>query len=407
MRGIHRLSRRDVDKAKRPLCDGGNLWIVADGEGPKSWAFRFMREGVAREMGLGPVHTVDLDDARQRAANARRLLLDGIDPIDARDRRRLDAKLAAARLMTFRDCADAYMAAHKATWRNAKHRQQWANTLSTYCHPVIGDLPVADIQTDLVLKVLRPIWMTKPETARRVRMRIETVLAYAISSEARTGPNPARWQDHIANLLPSRGKVARVQHHPALPYAELGDFMAALRRQEGVSPRALEFAILTAARTGEVIGATWAEIDLDAKVWTVPAGRMKASREHRVPLSDRAVAILEKLPREGEYVFAGGKEKAPLSNMAMLRTLERMGRDDLTTHGFRSTFRDWAGEQTAYPREVIETALAHTLKDKTEAAYRRGDMLEKRRRLMADWARFADAPSVLAGSVTTMQRAAS
>ena len=257
-----------------------------------------------------------------------------------------------------------------------------------YVYPTFGDLPVSEVDTGLIMKAIEPMWTKTPETATRVRGRIESILGWATTRGYRQGDNPARWRGHLDNLLPARAKVAKVQHHPALPYAEIGDFLTKVRALEGVSPKALEFAVLTAARTGEVVSARWPEIDLAARMWTIPGERMKAGKEHRVPLSDRAIALLKALPREKgtEFVFIGDKSGKALSNMALLMTLRRMKRNDLTTHGFRSTFRDWAAEQTAYPNEMVEMALAHTIGDKVEAAYRRGDMLEKRRRLMADWA---------------------
>jgi integrase len=370
--------------------DGGGLYLQVSAGGAKSWIFRFMLDGRAREMGLGPVHTVPLADARKRAAECRRTRLDGIDPIDARRAERDQKKLEAAKSMTFDACAAAYIDAHKASWKNAKHRDQWPNTLNTYASPVFGSLPVQAVDVGLVMKALEPIWQTKSETASRLRGRIEAVLDWAAVRGYRKGDNPARWRGHLDKLLPPRDKVRRVEHHPALPYDELFDFIVVLRGQEGIAARALEFLILTATRTGEVIGARWDEIDLREKIWIVPAARMKAGREHRVPLSAATVAILEEMKkiREGEFVFPGGKKGRPLSNMAMLAVLKRIGRSDLTAHGFRSSFRDWAAERTHFPGEVAEMALAHTVGDKVEAAYRRGDLFQKRRQLMEAWARF-------------------
>lgn len=293
--------------------------------------------------------------------------------------------------MTFDACAAAYIGAHETGWRNAKHRDQWRNTLSTYANPVFGSRPVQAIDVGLVMKALEPIWQTKPETASRLRGRIEAVLDWATVRGYRQGDNPARWRGHLDKLLPARNKIRSVEHHAALPYDETAEFLAMLRSQEGIGARALEFLILTAARTGEVIGAQRDEIDLDEKVWIVPAARMKAGREHRVPLSPAAVAVLERMKEscEGDFVFPGGRRNKPLSNMALLAVLRRMGRGDLTAHGFRSTFRDWAAERTNFPREVAEAALAHTVGDKVEAAYRRGDLFDKRRQLMEAWARFS------------------
>ena len=399
MRGMNKLTAMAVKAQSKPGCyaDGGGLYLQVSAFGTKAWLFRFMRDGRARKMGLGPVHTVTLAMAREKATNCRRQLLDEIDPIEARKSRRTKARLETARAMTFRQCAESYIKAHRAGWKNDKHAAQWPSTLAAYVYPVFGELPVAAIDTALVVKTLEPIWTEKPETAGRVRGRIESVLDWAAARGYRDGENPARWKGHLQNLLPAKSKVARVNHHAALPYAEHPAFMADLRARDGVGARALEFAILSATRTTETIEARWNEIDLKAKVWTIPAERMKAGREHRVPLSTRAVEILEVLPREAEHVFiADNKSKA------LLATLKRMGRGDLTAHGFRSTFRDWAAETTAYPAEVVEMALAHTIKDKAEAAYRRGDLFEKRRRLMADWAGYCAAP-IRTGDVVPMR----
>lgn len=297
--------------------------------------------------------------------------------------------------MTFDACAAAYIEAQEAAWRNPKHRQQWRNTLSTYASPVFGSLPVQAVDVGLVMKCLEPIWTTKPETASRLRGRIESILDWAAVRGYRRGDNPARWRGHLDKLLPARGKIRQVEHHSALPYSEIAEFLTALRAEEGVAARALEFLVLTATRTGEVIAARWDEVHLKEKVWVVPAVRMKAGREHRVPLSAAALAVLQQMreAREGEFIFPGGKAGRPLSNMAMLKVLRRMDRADLTAHGFRSTFRDWAAERTNFPREVAEMALAHTVSDKVEAAYRRGDLFQKRRQLMEAWARSCGSPA--------------
>jgi integrase len=339
-------------------------------------------------MGLGSLSLFGLAEARAKAAECRRQTYEGIDPIEARRAQRVQAALEAATALTFKDCTGQYLAAHEAGWRNAKHAAQWSTTLKTYAEPVIGILPVQSIDTALVMKVIEPFWAKKPETASRLRGRIEAVLDWATVRGFRQGENPARWRGHLDKLLPARAKVRQVKHHAALPYDELPAFMAALRAQDGVAARALEYLILTAARTGEVIGAQPEEIK--DKVWTIPAGRMKASKEHRVPLSAAPIVIIEKLREEqgGTFMFPGGKRDRPLSKMAMLALLDRMGRSDLTAHGFRSTFRDWAAECTNYPNEVVEMALAHTINSKVEAAYRRGDLFEKRKSLMSDWATF-------------------
>ena len=391
-RQVEKLSALTVSRAKARgyLGDGGGLYLQVSASGSKSWVFRFKDHGRLREMGLGSVHAIGLAEARKRATACRQMRLDGTDPIAVKKAGKLKAKLEAARAMTFQQCAEAYIEAHKAGWQNAKHAAQWTSTLKTYAYPVFGALPVQAVDVALIAKVLEPIWTTKTETASRPRGRIERVLDWATVRGHCQGDNPARWRGHLDQLLPARSRVRKVQHHAALAYAEVGQFMADLRGQDTTSALALEFLILTATRTAEVIGATWSEADLDAAVWTIPAERMKAKKEHRVPLSKPALAILKRLykHRAGEFVFMGAKPGRPLSNMALLMLLERLGRSDLTVHGFRSTFRDWCAESTNFPREVAEHALAHSLPDKVEAAYRRGDLFEKRRHLMAAWARY-------------------
>lgn len=381
-----------VQHAKKPgmLADGDGLYLQVTGAGARSWIFRFTLGGKSREMGLGSLKGVGLAAARAKAAQCRALLADGIDPIAARKGEHAARAVAGARAITFDQCAEAYINAHGATWRNPKHHSQWKTTLETYVSPVFGKLPVHAVDVSLVMKALEPIWTTKPETASRIRGRIESVLNWAKARGYRSGENPAQWKGHLDNLLPARSKLSRVKHHAALPYDETAQFMKSLREQTGMPARALEFLILTAARTGEAIGAQWCEIDLAEKVWTVPAARMKGGREHRVPLSNKTLAILNKVAKgePGDFVFRG-RNGGPLSNMALLMLLRRMGHGSLTAHGFRSTFRDWAAERTSFQREVAEAALAHVVGDKVEAAYRRGDLFEKRRRLMEAWAEFA------------------
>jgi len=374
------------------LSDGGGLYLQTTAAGAKSWVFRFQLNKRPREMGLGSFSTFSLAEARERARKQRQLLADGVDPIEARKAGRAAAQLEQAQALTFDACAEQYIEAHRAGWRNEKHGDQWTSTLKAYASPVFGSLPVQAVDTTLVMRALGDVWRTKTETASRVRGRIESVLDWATVRGYRKGDNPARWRGHLDKLLPKRSKVAKVEHHPALPYAELPEFVKALRAQAGTAARALEFLILTAARSGEVIGARWEEFDLDQATWVVPGARMKAARPHEVPLPPRAVAILraQEATRLGDFVFPGMRPKAPLSNMAMLAVLKRMGRGDLTAHGFRSTFRDWAAEQTNYPGEVAEMALAHVVGNKVEAAYRRGTMKEKRRQLLADWARYCE-----------------
>jgi integrase len=397
-RQVEKLTALKAARKLQPAmhADGGGLYLQVTGEGGKSWSFRYSLHGKAREMGLGSYSAVSLADAREEAAKCRRLRQQGIDPIEARKAERARRALDAAKTITFKQAAAKYIASHRAGWKNPKHALLWENTLATYAEPVMGAVSVQAIDTGLVLRVLEPIWRTKPETASRVRGRIEAILDWAKVRGLRQGENPALWRGHLEHSLPAKLKVRRVRHHPALPYAELPDFMAELRKQEGAGARALEFTILTAARTCETVGATWDEADTAEKLWTVPPERMKATREHRVPLSPRALTILgeAKAARtsESEFVFPGGRRGRPLSNMAMAKVLQRMGRDDITVHGFRSTFRDWAAERTNYPGEVVEMALAHAVSDKVEAAYRRGDLFEKRHRLMAEWATYCNTP---------------
>jgi integrase len=387
--------------------DGGGLYLQVSGSGAKSWVFRYRIGGKLHEMGLGPLHTVGLAEARTRARQCREHRLDGLDPLTVRKAARLQARLDAAKTMTFAACAERYIATHKAGWRNDKHRDQWSNTLSTYVDPVFGALPVQAVDTTLVMRAIEPIWTEKPETASRVRGRIESILDWATARGYRQGENPARWRGHLDKLLPKKTKVRRVEHHAALPYREIGAFIAELRRQEGLAASALQLAILTALRTKEVLGAPWSEINVADRLWTIPAERMKAEKEHRVPLSAPAIAILEDMAqlRDGEFVFPGANRGSPLSNMAMLMLLRRMGRSDLTVHGFRSTFRDWAAEETHFPAEVVEMALAHRVSGKVEAAYRRGDLFQKRRQLMDDWSKFCATPPA-SGRVVPIRQAA-
>lgn len=371
-----RLSAKRVELATKPgmYADGQGLYLRVGPTGAKSWVYRYRNSGRRHDLGLGSYHLVTLAEARKKAIEQRRLRhLDGKDPLLIRRLDRDRAKLAAAKAITFKECAEAYITAHQAGWRSPKHRTQWSSTLETYVYGYLGDLPVRSIDVGLVMKALERIWTEKPETASRVRGRIEAVLDWAAARGYREGENPARWRGHLENLLPRPSKVKRVEHHAALPYGEVGAFMAKLRSQEGVAARALEFLVLTAARTGEVIGARWSEVDLMQKLWTVPGERMKAGREHRAPLSPRAIEILEQMkaaadetPDPAAFVFPGPKG-GPLSNMALLMTLRRMACTGLTAHGFRSTFRDWAAERTSFPAEVAEMALAHTVSDKVEA----------------------------------------
>jgi integrase len=346
-------------------------------------------------MGLGSLADFSLKEARDRAKAKRQLLADGIDPLDQRKSDAAAQALAAAKAITFSEAAKTYFDQHERKWRNAKHRAAFLSTLTEYAFPKIGKLAVADVDTGQVLKVIEPIWQVKTETANRVRGRIEQVLDWAtVRGYRAAGDNPARWRGHLSNVLPARGEIQKVEHHPALPYTEIGEFIAGLHDRQGTAAAALEFLILTAARTGEVIGARWDEIDLTGKVWTVPAGRIKGGKQHRVPLTDRALEILKALPREhgNSFVFIGPRSGGGLSHMAMALVLTRMKRDDITVHGFRSTFRDWAAETTGYPNHVVEMALAHAIGNAVEASYRRGDLFDKRRKLMAEWARYCSSP---------------
>jgi integrase len=388
------LTALKVTRTRKPgiYGDGGGLYLQVAESGAKSWLFRFMLNGRARAMGLGSARTIILADARAKSGECRRLLQAGLDPIEARKAQREAADLEAAKSITFAKAAEAYITAHRVGWSNAKHAAQWAATLDRYVIPVFGAMPVQQVDATLVMKALEPIWTNKVETASRVRGRIEAVLDWAAARGYRRGENPARWRGHLQNLLPRRSKVRRVEHHPALPYSEIGEFMASLRLQEGVAARALEFLILTATRTSETIGARWSEIDLSEAIWIVPPTRIKAGKEHRVPISSTARAVLNAMRPAASgadaFVFPGGRRGRALSNMALSAVLKRMGRADLTVHGFRSSIRDWAAEQTNYPREVAEMALAHAVGDKVEAAYRRGDLFQKRRCMMDEWARF-------------------
>lgn len=403
-RQLNRLTALQVSKLTKPglYGDGGGLTLQITKAGVKSWLFRFMREGKAYGMGLGPTHTFSLADARQKALAARKLLADGLNPLTEKKQKLLVMALERAKMMTFDQCSTAYIEAHKAGWKNAKHHDQWTNTLATYASPVFGQLPVAAIDTALVVKCLAPIWQTKTETASRLRGRIESVLGWAATSGYRTGENPARWKGHLENLLANISKTSRTKNHPSLPWQRIGDFMAALKAREGNASRAIEIAILTACRSGEVRGARWSEFDFKEKVWTIPAARMKAHREHQVPLSDAALAVLASMPESGDFVFPGNKG-LPLSDMSLTAVIRRMNSDEskpvwvdaagegITVHGFRSTFRMWTAETTGYPREVAEHALAHKLPDAVERAYQRGSQFAKRQSLMAEWASCCEA----------------
>lgn len=389
--------------------DGDNLYLRVSTPGKGSWLLRYERAGKERMLGLGPLNTINLAEARVRARAARQLLLDGIDPIDRKRQEKAQRALAAAKAMTFAQAAQAYYEQHEGKWRNRKHAAQFLSSLRAYAFPKIGALPVSEIDTGLVLKCIEPHWATTAETMSRVRGRIESVLDWATVRGYRTGDNPARWKGHIAEVLPPRDKIAKREHHPALPFTEVAGFIAALHNREGVAAKALEFTILTAARTGEVIGAKWQEINLAEKIWTIPAGRTKGGRQHRIPLLKRALEILSEVPHEdgNDHIFIGPIAGAGLGDSAMTSVLKRMGHGNITVHGFRSTFRDWAAERTNTPNHVVETALAHAIGDKTEAAYRCGDLFAKRKVLMDSWASFcAKLPANGDKVVVPMQRRA-
>ncbi len=395
VRAVGKLSPAKVRHASKPglYGDGGGLWLLVGPTGGKSWIYRFMINGRARAMGLGPLHTIGLGEARERATAARRLCLDRVDPLEAR----LAARAGrAAAGITFAQAATSYIAAHRAGWRNAKHTAQWQTTLAAYVFPTIGNLSVADVDTGHLARVLSPIWTSKTQTASRVRNRIELVLDYAKTHGWRDGENPARWRGHLENVLPHRSKVAPVQPFRAMPWRQIAAFMAELRAQEGIAARALEFTVLTASRTGTVIGAVWSEIDLGAALWVVPGSRMKAGREFRAPLSNAALELLRALPGGTGPVFPGDKPGGrPLSADALLVTLRRVaGAASPTVHGFRAGFATWAAE-AGWPADIIESALAHIVGDEVARAYRRTDVLERRRALMEAWA------CVCAGAETT------
>jgi integrase len=414
---LNRLTAVRVQQVRKSglYADGGGLHLQVTqgvhGILNKSWLFRFSIRDAGkpsgrreRWMGLGSIGTVSLVDARAAALDARKLCRDGIDPIAARNAAKAVAELAHAKAMTFDQCRDAYIKANKAGWKNEKHQEQWTNTLATYVTPVFGKLPVAVVDTALVIKVLEPLWATKSETASRVRQRIERVLDWAKVRGFRTGDNPARWKGHLDQALPTLASIRKVRHHPALPYAQIGAFMQALGERAGISPRALELAILTGMRTEAVIEARWSEIDMVEKVWTVPPERAKRKnqnwKEHRVGLSTSALKVLATMGSGeggGEFVFPGDRPGRPLSNGAMLELVKEMNWTDekgsrITPHGFRSTFRTWGAECTSFPDELVKAALGQTVGSKVDAAYQRGDLFEKRKQLMAAWADFCTKP---------------
>ncbi len=373
------------------LGDGDGLYLRITPTATKSWVFRYRNDGKLREHGLGSVNTLTLAEAREEALSCRKLRLQGLDPIVEKSRQRIASQLEAAKSVSFKDCVESYVDAHKSSWRNAKHTWQWSATLVKYAYPVFGDLPVGQIDMAMVLKVLKPIWYDKTETASRVRGRIETVLDFARVQGFREGENPARWRGNLSLTLPAKNKIMKVEHMKALPHAEIADFWGKLSKHEGAGADALRLAILTAARSGEVRGATVDEFDLEQALWTIPAERMKANTEHRVPLSSPAVELVKTLIKQctDGLLFQGMRKGKPISDGTLLAVLKRMGYKDRTTvHGFRSTFRVWAAEETDAPREIAEMALAHTVGNKVEAAYYRTDLFDKRKALMINWASY-------------------
>ncbi len=385
-----------VKSAKSPgfLPDGGGLYLQVINSNSKSWIFRFQRNGKRHDMGLGSAQTVTLANARLAAAEQRALLDAGIDPIENRRNQEADRAKQVAQKRTFMDCAYEYIESHKPAWRNTKHAAQWKSTLEKFVKPVFDEVAISAVDVELVMRALSPHWSSKPETMVRVRGRIENIIDWAKALGFRTGENPARWRGHLENLLPKPSKIRRVVHFRSLPHQDLPDFVATLSDRSGISALALQFTILTAARTSEATGARWSEINSDAKYWTIPENRIKMEREHVVPLTTNSWKILEEMKNlrptnsTDGYIFPGQRRGKPLSNMAMLTLLKRMERSDITVHGFRSTFRNWVAERTDYPREIAEKALAHAVNDKVEAAYLRTDYFEKRRNLMNDWDHF-------------------
>lgn len=391
-----KLTQLQVDKLKIDgiHSDGAGLSLKVTKNGSKSWIYRYMLAGKAHWMGLGSYPDVSLAEAREKAAELRKLTRQNIDPLLEKRKQASVIRAAISKAITFDDASAKYIEAHKASWKNEKHAEQWTNTLKTYASPIIGSVDVSLIDTGHIMRILEKdnFWNEKTETASRVRGRIESVLDWATVRKYRTGENPARWKGHLDKLLPARSKVKKTEHHAALPWLQMGAFMVKLREQEGTAAKAVELAILTACRSGEVRGAVWEEFDLEAGIWIIPPERMKAKKEHRVPLQEKAIQLLRKQKElfPNGYVFPGMKEGKPLSDMSLTAVLRRMEQNEITVHGFRSSFRDWAAESTAYPNEMVEMALAHTIGNKVEAAYRRGDLFEKRRRMMQDWSNFCD-----------------
>ena len=392
---IHKLKALNVKRESIPgwYADGQGLYLQVSASGTKSWVYRFEKDKKERRHGLGSFPTISLDAARKAAQFCRQLRSDGHDPIEYKQRLKADKQLEEAKGVTFKECALSYIDSHKSGWKNRKHEQQWKNTLATYAYPVIGKISVQDVDVGLVMKILEPIWFEKTETASRVRSRIENVLDWAKVRKYRTGENPALWRGHLDKLLPKRTKVQKVKHFAAMPYIDSPDYFRSIRQIDTVSAKALAFSILTATRSNETREAKWCEIDLKNHMWIIPEDRMKANREHRVPLTDESIKVLKEMKpfKVDDLVFPGlldknGNRKG-ISDAALLKLLKTT-HPTLTVHGFRSTFRDWCAEMTNYPSEVAESALAHTIKDATQAAYERGDKLIKRKKLMDAWTNY-------------------
>jgi integrase len=409
MAKVDLLSAAKVKNLKVPgdYLDGRGLYLQVRSESSKSWLLKYSIEKRAREMGLGPALDIPLATARELRDRYRSLLKQGVDPLEHKQAEKSAKVLERAKAITFKDACARYIAANRSGWRNVKHGAQWEATLRAYAYPIIGSLPVQAIDTALVMAVLDPIWSTKPEIASRVRGRIESVISAAKARGEFKGENPATWKGHLDKLLPKTSKVRKVENHAALPHAGLPAFMMDLRQREGIAAAAMEFLILTTARTGEVLGTTWDELDLRKSVWTIPGERMKNGKEHQVPLSPAVVAVLErmsKITNSGEFVFFGQSSGRPLSNMALLVLLRRMKRTDITSHGFRSTFRDWAAER-GYPDAVAEAALAHSVPDAVVAAYKRTTFFEMRKKMMDDWAAYATSDPAKTGDNVVELRA--
>jgi integrase len=397
---VNLTAKRIAKLLKRPgrYLDGHGLVLQVINPNNCSWLLRYQRAGRERWLGLGPLHTVGLADARIRAKAARLQLLDGVDPLVAKRDAKEAAKLAAARTISFREAAETYHRTHEGEWRSAKHARQWIGSLRVYAYPVLGNMSVAAIGKGDVLRAIEPVWADKTTTAARTLNRVETVLSWATVRGYREGENPARWRGHLEHALPAPRKIAKPQNFAALPYAEVPAFMAELRQRDGIAAKAMQFTILCAVRSGETRGALWSEIDFKNRLWVIPAAKMKAGREHRVPLSAPVTALLQALPRERDnpFVFIGARARG-LSAAALGRMLNRMGRSDITTHGMRSAFSTWAHERTKHANHTIEISLAHAVGDKTSQAYARSDLLAKRRQLMTAWAKFCTPPAKIKG----------